>query len=165
MGTGIKMDLSVSYVYLDKPSHWYILLFRLRHDWQPVVRRGSRRAPFACASSRRRPGRTRMERQPQTITHRAFIQVGAIASCCCCLPCNHCSNWTWVVEEIGLLVLGCVLRTAGNSIIWNYAEPLTSLELLNYYRWTYKDYIFSLIRNGKCLTFVRAIPLQPSAVV
>ena len=20
--------------------------------------------------------------------------------CCCCLPCNHCSNWTWVVEEI-----------------------------------------------------------------
>ena len=20
--------------------------------------------------------------------------------CCCCLPCNHCSNWTWVVEEM-----------------------------------------------------------------
>ena len=20
--------------------------------------------------------------------------------CCCCLPCNHWSNWTWVVEEI-----------------------------------------------------------------
>ena len=20
--------------------------------------------------------------------------------CCCCLLCNHCSNWTWVVEEI-----------------------------------------------------------------
>ena len=19
---------------------------------------------------------------------------------CCCLPCNHCSNWTWVIEEI-----------------------------------------------------------------
>ena len=31
------------------------------------------------------------------------------------------------------LVLGCVLRTAGNSIILNYADPLTSLELLNYY--------------------------------
>ena len=30
-------------------------------------------------------------------------------------------------------VLGCVLRTAGSSIIWNYADPLTSLELLNYY--------------------------------
>ena len=23
-----------------------------------------------------------------------------ISLCCCCLPCNHCSNWTWVVEEI-----------------------------------------------------------------
>ena len=33
------------------------------------------------------------------------------------------------------LVLGCVLRTAGNSIIWNYADPLTSLELLNYVNW------------------------------
>ena len=21
-------------------------------------------------------------------------------SCCCCLPCNNCSNYTWVVEEI-----------------------------------------------------------------
>ena len=21
-------------------------------------------------------------------------------SCCYCLPCNHCSNWTWVVEEM-----------------------------------------------------------------
>ena len=20
--------------------------------------------------------------------------------CCCCLQCNHCSIWTWVVEEI-----------------------------------------------------------------
>ena len=23
-----------------------------------------------------------------------------LSICCCCLPCNHCSNWTWVVEEI-----------------------------------------------------------------
>ena len=36
-------------------------------------------------------------------------------------------------RNFGLLVLGCVQRTAGNSIIWNYADPLTSLELLNYY--------------------------------
>ena len=36
--------------------------------------------------------------------------------CCCCLPCNHFSNWTWVVEEIFALVLGCVLGTAGSSI-------------------------------------------------
>ena len=35
-------------------------------------------------------------------------------------------------RNFGLLVLGCVLRTTGNSIIWNYADPLTSLEL-NYY--------------------------------
>ena len=21
-----------------------------------------------------------------------------LSYCCCCLPCNHCSNWTWVVE-------------------------------------------------------------------
>ena len=27
---------------------------------------------------------------------------------------------------------GCVLGTSGNSIIWYYADPLTSLELLNY---------------------------------
>ena len=20
-------------------------------------------------------------------------------SCCCCLPCNHCSNWTWIVRR------------------------------------------------------------------
>ena len=35
---------------------------------------------------------------------------------CCCLPCNHCSNWTWIVEEIlAFLVSGCVLLTAGSS--------------------------------------------------
>ena len=31
------------------------------------------------------------------------------------------------------MIIGCVLRTAGSSIIWNYADPLTSIELLNYY--------------------------------
>ena len=30
------------------------------------------------------------------------------------------------------LVVDCVLRTAGSPFIWNYADPLTSLELLNY---------------------------------
>ena len=54
--------------------------------------------------------------------------------CCCCLPCNHCSIWTWVVKEIfAFLVVGCVLRTAGRFFIWNYAGPLTLLKLLNYY--------------------------------
>ena len=54
--------------------------------------------------------------------------------CCCCLPCNYCSNWTWVVEEI-LAFFGTRLRSTHcrNSIIWNYADPLTSLELLNYF--------------------------------
>ena len=32
-----------------------------------------------------------------------------MSSCCCCLPCNHCSNWTWVVEEI--LAFGARLRS------------------------------------------------------
>ena len=48
---------------------------------------------------------------------------------CCCYPCNHCSKL--VVEEM-LVFLGLVLRTAGRSFKWNYADPLTSLELLNY---------------------------------
>ena len=30
-------------------------------------------------------------------------------TCCCCLPCNHCSNFTWVVEEI--LAYGNRLRS------------------------------------------------------
>jgi len=30
-------------------------------------------------------------------------------SCCCCLPYNHCSNWTWVVKEI--LAFGIRLRS------------------------------------------------------
>ena len=38
-----------------------------------------------------------------------------------------------LLKKFWPLVLGCVLRTAGSSIIWNYADPLTSLELLNYY--------------------------------
>ena len=25
-----------------------------------------------------------------------------VCKCCCCLPCNHFSIWTWVVEEIAL---------------------------------------------------------------
>ena len=31
-----------------------------------------------------------------------------IHGCCCCLPCNHCSNWTWLVEEV--LAFGNRLR-------------------------------------------------------
>ena len=54
--------------------------------------------------------------------------------CCCCLPCNHCSNRHGLLKKFWpFLVIGCVLRTAGSSFMWNYADPLTSLELLNYY--------------------------------
>ena len=28
-----------------------------------------------------------------------FVKLEKVC-CCCCLPCDHCSNWTWVVEEI-----------------------------------------------------------------
>ena len=38
-----------------------------------------------------------------------------------------------LLKKFWPLVLGCVLRTAGSLIICNYADPLTSLELLNYY--------------------------------
>ena len=38
-----------------------------------------------------------------------------------------------LLKKFWPMVIGCVLRTAGSSIIWNYAEPLTSLELLNCY--------------------------------
>ena len=55
-------------------------------------------------------------------------------SCCCCLPCNHCSNGHGLLKFfLAFLVIGYVLRTAGSSFMWNYADPLTSLELLNYY--------------------------------
>ena len=46
------------------------------------------------------------------------------------------------------LVPGCVLRTAGSSIIWNYADPLTSLELLN--QWCGSGLIICGSRSTKC---------------
>ena len=50
--------------------------------------------------------------------------------CFCCLPCNHCSNWTWVVgRKFGLLVVGCVLRTVGVPL---YETMQTRLLRQNY---------------------------------
>ena len=51
------------------------------------------------------------------LTEIECVCVWKIDSCCCCLPCNHCSNGhTWVVEEsLAFLVIDCVLRTAGSS--------------------------------------------------
>ena len=39
--------------------------------------------------------------------------------CCCCLPCNHCSNWTWVVEEIS--AFGNMLRST-HCMEFNYLK-------------------------------------------
>ena len=39
-----------------------------------------------------------------------------------------------LLEKFWPMVIGCVLRTAGSSIIFNFVDPHTSLELLNYYR-------------------------------
>ena len=38
---------------------------------------------------------------------------------CCCLPCNHCSNWTWVVEEI--LPFGTRMRCT-HCRVFNYLK-------------------------------------------
>ena len=64
--------------------------------------------------------------------------------CCCCLPCNQCSNGHGLLKKFWPMVIGCALRTAGSSIIWNYADPLTSLELLN----TVYIYSVTLIISG-----------------
>ena len=52
-------------------------------------------------------------REPRSVfTSRLSVEPRALrknTSCCCCLPCNHCSNRTWVVEEI--LAFGTRLRS------------------------------------------------------
>ena len=35
-----------------------------------------------------------------------------------------------LLKKFWSMMIGCVLRTAGSSIIWNYADPLTSIEQL-----------------------------------
>ena len=37
------------------------------------------------------------------------ITLGWARACCCCLLCNHCNNWTWVVEVF--LAFGTRLRS------------------------------------------------------
>ena len=59
---------------------------------------------------------------------------------CWCLPCNHCSNWTWVVEEI--LAFGTRLRsTHCREIEWmNDKMDVRIDELLNEWlnEWMFK---------------------------
>ena len=59
-----------------------------------------------------------------------------ILLCCCCLPCNHCSNWTRVVEEMlaygnGPRFTHCrefhylkLCRPAGNYLIFTSPWPV-----------------------------------------
>ena len=54
-----------------------------------------------------------------------FVPALRIRISYCCWPCNHYSNWTWVVQEIlAFMVIGCVLRTAGISLIWKLCRPI-----------------------------------------
>ena len=45
---------------------------------------------------------------------------------CCSSPCNHWSNWPWLLEKFWPMVKDCVLRTAASSIKCNYEDPPTS---------------------------------------
>ena len=52
-----------------------------------------------------------------------------------------------LLKKLWPMVVGCVLRTAGSSLVWNYTDPLTLLELFNYHlthghEWWY-DWIYS----------------------
>ena len=60
-----------------------------------------------------------------------------------------------LLKKFWPLILGCVLRTAGSSIIWNYADPLTSLELLNCYLTLANQLYFHTVRPGGLGPFYR----------
>ena len=54
---------------------------------------------------------------------RSFLHLQPVWICCCCLPCNHCSNWTWVVEEI----LACIERGSKRFLFIYYTNSLPSI--------------------------------------
>ena len=39
-----------------------------------------------------------------SIVHTGYADRHFDAACCWGLPCNHCSNWTWAVEDILALI-------------------------------------------------------------
>ena len=44
--------------------------------------------------------------------------------CCCCLPCNRCSNGLYgLFKKFWPMVISCVLRFAGSSIILKFCRP------------------------------------------
>ena len=133
----ITVYISLVWVYIRQNSKlWWLGCGGGGKEWKwrcrEIIKRGERKS---LDVKKREKGIKRTVKRIKTIfvqseSQRRDDQNSQYMPCCCCLPCNHCSN-CW--RNFGLLVLGCVLRTAGNSIIWNYADPLTSLELLNYY--------------------------------
>ena len=40
----------------------------------------------------------RRRRRTRNTTWKPSLQIPG--KCCCCLPCTHCSNWTWVADQI-----------------------------------------------------------------
>ena len=89
---------------------------------------------------------------------RKDIRLILLYLCCCCLPCNHCSNWTCVVEEI--LAFGNRLRST-NCREFNYYQkvyPTHSKRTLHIPKCTYIDSKYEgLFRNvlySRSLTMV-----------
>ena len=62
-----------------------------------------RRTPAASHVGRAEAG------NPSLSTPSESLNITVLIVCRCCLPCNHCSNWTWVVKEI--LAFGTRLRS------------------------------------------------------
>ena len=73
-----------------------------------------------------------------------------MTTCCCCLPCNHCSNWTWVVEEI--LAFGTRLRST-HCREFNYLKlqtrPIVGSNLY-FFSLQEKNDNFDIQRKGCC---------------
>ena len=55
-----------------------------------------------------------------------------------------------LLKKFWLVVVDCFLRNAGSSLIWNYADPLTALELLHYYPTLVRSALFAfMVFSGK----------------
>ena len=76
-----------------RPSNGWVRTTSCTSTW-PTLPQRQRALPWPWSGS---SGSTTLERK------------GICAPLMCCLQCNHCSNWTWVVEEI--LVYGNRLRS------------------------------------------------------
>ena len=64
-----------------------------------------------------------------------FVHTSRIYQCKialrCCLPCNRSGNWTWAVEEIWPMAIGCLVRTEIRVIFCiNCISVLTTKNLI-----------------------------------